>query len=183
MWQRQLVGHQIGGLRSSFARLGNVESATDSNNKTTNFSYKAGIVSEIHTPAYTVTREINPEGTVASETLARRKTTFKYDDLFRIIETDPPGQSSKPVITTNDNGSSATAVNVKRGDVATETTVDGFGRPIRIEDSVVRRTLMRYDAEGRKIFEGYPYFVDPTGNLGTRIEYDGLWRVTKRTEP
>jgi YD repeat-containing protein len=171
------------GLKATFTDdfLGNVASETR-NGHTTRFSYRYGLVSEIATPTYTITREINPEGTVASETRGGRTTRFLYDRLFRIERSTPPG-ASDPIVTTYDNGS-LSAVTVSRGDgaarFAVTTSLDGFGRPTGTDDSIGGHTRIRYDAEGRKIFESYPF----TGaEIGTTIAYDALGRVRRRTQP
>jgi YD repeat-containing protein len=84
---------------------GNVASVTKGNNKTTTFSYAWGVVKNTTTPEYTVSREINPDGTVASETRAGRTTTFQYDPLERYFtQTQPPGgpSQSNPIVVTVD---------------------------------------------------------------------------------
>jgi YD repeat-containing protein len=171
------------GLEATFTDdfLGNVASETR-NGHTTRFSYRYGLVREIATPTYSISREINPEGTVASETRGGRTTRFQYDGLFRIERSTPPGDSH-PIVTTYDN-SSGSAVTVSRGDGPTRSAVttylDGFGRPTGTDDSIGGHTRIRYDAEGRKTFESYPF----TGaEIGTTIAYDALGRVRRRTQP
>ncbi len=169
----------IHAITTTFApdSLGNVRSATR-NGHTTSFSYDWGVVSEIRTPEYTVTRAINPEGTVASEIRGGRSTTFTYDNLSRVVRAQPPG-GTNAIATVYDNGG-GTAINVSRGPSAVETTLDGFGRPIRTINSVGVRTRTGYDAEGRTVYEGYPY---TTTDIGTSLTYDGLGRVRIRINP
>jgi YD repeat-containing protein len=127
------------------------------------------------TGAYQIVREINPEGTIKSQTQTGRKTEFTYDGLSRVTSEIRPGVSN--VITTIYGTAS---VRVTHGESFTETTLDGFGRPIATVNSVGVRTSRRYDAEGRTTYEGYPF---ETLDKGTTIEYDALSRVTKRTHP
>src|SRR5262249_34236041 len=146
----------------------------------TNSRYDWGIVSEIRTPMYTVTREVNPDGTVASETRGGRKTKFTYDDLSRIRVTEPPAGNAIVTEYDNEHGQSVT---VGRGQSSPTAVLDGFGRPILTANSVGVQSRTTYDAEGRKIHEGYPYFGPPTNEIGTDIEYDALGRVTQRRNP
>ena len=158
---------------------GNVASVTKANGHTTSFSYQWGIVSGIQTPEHSVTRSINPEGTVEWETRGGRTTRFSYDALFRIANTQPPG-GTNPIITEYDNAGGIW-VRVRRGDAWLKTTLDGFGRPIATENSVGVKTTTRYDAEGRKTKEGYPFIG--SNDIGVDITYDALGRVTRRTNP
>lgn len=169
-------------ITTSFApdAFGNVASVSKGNGKATTSTYEWGVVKEIHTPEYVVSRSINPEGTVASETRAGRLTSFGYDDLFRITTTQPPGGTA-PIITSYDNAGGAW-VRVTRGSSITTTTVDGFGKPIGTTNSVGVQTRTRYDAEGRKTYEGYP-FGPGLPDIGATIQYDGLGRVVRRTNP
>jgi YD repeat-containing protein len=163
--------------------LGNVGSVTTANGKTTTSTYQWGIVKDTRTAEFTVTRSINSDGTVASETRAGRTSTFAYDALSRVLTNQPPGGTN--VIQTDYDNSGGAWVKVTRGSSVTTTSLDGVGRPIATENSLGVKTSTAYDAEGRKTYEGYPFqpsrgFVDK----GTRITgYDGLGRVTQRTNP
>src|SRR5206468_8413498 len=99
----------------------------------------------------TVSREINPDGTVVSETRGTRQTTFRYDDLSRIIYTQPSGGTS-PINTTYDGLAGTGMVRVQRGASSTLTTLDGFGRVIAVANGAGVQTSTRYDAEGRKTY-------------------------------
>ena len=95
-----------------------------------------------------------------SETRGGRTTRFGYDGLFRTISVQPPGADATPPMTNAttiayDNQTGAT-MTVTRGSSLITTTVDGFGRPISMQNSVGVRTSTRYDGEGRTVFEGYP---------------------------
>ncbi len=74
------------GIETEFAAdgFGNVQTITKANNKTTQFQYQHGQVRTIWTPEYPITRTVNPDGSIASQTVAGRTTTFTYDDLGRL---------------------------------------------------------------------------------------------------
>jgi YD repeat-containing protein len=171
------------GIQTTFApdASGNVASATKANGHTTRFDYLWGVVSTIKTPMYEVDREIYPEGLVKSETRGGRTTKFEYDDLFRIRYTTPPGSNSNVIETRYDD--TAGTVTVLRGSTQTVTTLDGFGRSIATDTSADIHTRTRYDAEGRKIHEGYPFGANQPNEVGTDIVYDALGRVRQRTNP
>ena len=155
---------------------GNVVSVTQ-RGMTTVYGYSGGRQARVSTPLTTVTRTINADGTIASETVGSRTSTFQYDDLSRVTLRSPPG-GTNPIITDYDNSDGGWAREV-RGTVAVTTTLDGFGRPILTQDSAGVKTTTQYDAEGRVLYEGFPF----TGTNGPRIaiDYDALGRVTRRT--
>jgi len=146
---------------------------------TTTYGYSGGRQARVSTPLTTTTRTINADGSVASETVGGRTTTFQYDDLSRVTLRSPPG-GTNPIITDYDNTGGGW-VREARGTAATTTTLDGFGRPALTQDSAGVKTATEYDAEGRVAYEGYPF----TGTNGPRmaIAYDALGRVTRRTNP
>ena len=157
---------------------GNVASFTH-RGMTTTYGYSGGRQVQVSTPLTTVARTVNGDGTVASETVGNRTTTFQYDDLSRVTSRSPPG-GTNPIITDYDN-SGGSWLREARGTALTTTTIDGFGRPLLREDGAGVKTATQYDGEGRVIYEGYPF----TGANGPRaaIDYDPLGRVTRRTNP
>jgi YD repeat-containing protein len=158
-----------GGNVASFTRRG----------MTTTYQYAGGRQTRASTPLTTVIRAINLDGTVASETSGGRTTTFRYDDLSRVTLRSPPGATNS--ISTEYDNADGSWLRETRGTAVTTTTVDGLGRPTLTQDSAGVKTVTEYDAEGRVVFEGYPF----TGIDGPRIaiEYDPLGRVTRRTNP
>src|SRR6185369_1315892 len=149
--------------------FGNVAAITR-NTHTTGLTYAWGTPDGIQTPAYTIKRVINLDGTVAEETRGYgaghpRTTRYSYDDLSRVRKVSPP--ASNEITTTYDP--SGTSVTVARERAFTTTTVDGFGRPIATVDTAGIQTLTEYDAEGRKIHEGYPF---DDREIHTEIVYD-----------
>lgn len=166
------------GIATDFTQAnGNVATATSNGVKTT-YRYSGGIVQAIQTPMYEISRTINPDGTVASETRGGRTTLFRYDDALRIVETTPPG-NTYPIVTIYDNAG-GTAVSVTRNGIGTVSYLDGFGREVGTDQPGGVHTRTDYDVEGRKVYEGYPIYA---GERGTTIVYDGLNRVTRRINP
>jgi YD repeat-containing protein len=166
----------IGGVKTEFTATprGNVETAKvgDTNyNRTTSYTYSYGQVATTSAGGVTITRAINSDGTVASETMAGRTTAFEYDALGRTTKIDLPGDSA-PIETDYE----AATVTVTRGGLETITTLDGFGRAIRTVSPTGITVRTSYDPEGRVTYRGLP-FVGTDQNVGTTIAYDGLGRV------
>lgn len=142
------------------------------------FSYDWGAVSAVQTPAHTTLRSINSDGTVQSETVAGRTTSYQYDLLFRVAAVQPPLGNTTTISYSDALGTSTTT----RGSYVHTQTVDGFGRRISTSDSVGVATAAEYDAEGRVIRTTPPYGngVDPAW---TSLMYDGLGRLLSQTNP
>jgi YD repeat-containing protein len=169
-------------LQMSFMRDdgGNTASVTR-RGLTTSYTYSHGTVETISTPLTSTVRIINLDGTIASESKGGRTTTFGYDLLSRVTSVQPPG-GTNPTITEYDGA--GTWIRTTRGASVIKTTLDGFGRPTLIEKGVgaeIVKTRTEYDAEGRVVYEGYPF--SGSADRGTRIEYDALSRVTRRINP
>lgn len=167
------------GITTTFAPdpRGNVRSSTDANGNTTRFQYDWGVNSDVRTPEYRITRNINPEGTIASETRRGFTSLFGYDQLSRIVRATPP--VGNPVVTQYDNVNGR-FTRVTRGPSMTETDVNGFGERAGTIDSVGTKTEMEYDACGRPTYESYPF---RGVSLGTTTSYDALGRTTRRINP
>jgi YD repeat-containing protein len=179
------------GIRTDYtpdpSGTGNVTQATKANGKWTRFTYSSGQVKDVTTPeGVNVSRVINPDGTVASQTQAGRTTTFTYDALSRPLTVQPPGGSYATYTTYNTDGSGFT---VRRGpatatadDSSLVTVVDGFGRPLSTENALGIRTVTQYDALGRTTYQSHPFTGSGTG-VGRTFTYDGLGRVTCEGHP
>ncbi|HKY21473.1 MAG TPA: RHS repeat-associated core domain-containing protein [Vicinamibacterales bacterium] len=155
---------------------GNVASLTTATGKTTTFAYTWGQVRRITTPRYSITRTINPDGTVDSETQGGRTVGYQYDALSRLTRVVLADANDQVI--TYDNSAGAT-VRTRRTPSDVTTTLDGFGRPIATVDAVGVKTKTKYYADGRVKYAGLPF----TGGAdrGTTITYDGLGRVTRET--
>jgi len=162
---------------------GNVRLVTKANGKTTLFQYQHGQPKAIVTPAYAITRAINPDGSVASETRAGRTFTFGYDDLGRPETAQPPGGVNATHIDYDEDGE---WVRTTRGTSQITATFDGFGRRVHTINAVNVQSTISYDAEGRVVYEGYPFRTgDASGgsDIGAAIKHDALGRVTERLNP
>ena len=172
-----LSSQSIYGVGTSFSQdgRGNVASVTDANSHTTSFSYQWGRVSSTQTPAYSITRSINSDGTVASETRRGFTTTFDYDALERVTRTAPAVGNA--VSTSYDNSGGA-SFQVTRSSSSVTSSLDGFGRISATQNSVGVQTDFTFDACGRRTYESYPF---TSTNIGTTSQYDGLARVKAKT--
>jgi YD repeat-containing protein len=172
------------GISSTFApdANGNLGTQTNGNNHTTSFGYSWGQIAQMTTPEYTTSRVINQDGTVATETQGGRTATHSYDELGRLRVTQPSGGTNPIIVDYND---AAGVMTTHRGASSVTTTMNGFGLPVRTENSAGVKTHIKYDAEGRKIYESYPFTgtFDGAGDIGTTYQYDGLGRVTRRVNP
>ena len=180
-----LRSQTLNGITTTFTRddLGNVATVKDAKGNVTRFTHEWGVVKDTSTPEYDVTREINLDGTVASETRRHFTTLFQYDALFRPTLLDPPLGNS--VVTTYDNDTGRKTV-VTRGSSVLTTEVNGFGQNVRASNGVNVATVTEYDACGRPTYQSYPFYaggVSVSPNIGTRTQYDGLGRPTRRTHP
>lgn len=168
------------GLSKAFTpdAFGNVASVTDGNNHTRSFQYTWGQVSRIQTPTYNplLTRVVNSDGTIQSETRRGFTTSFTYDELMRPRTVSPP--LGNPTTIEYDNAGPMEFVRTTRGPSVSTAFVDGFGRPSHTSNNVGVETDVSYDACGRTVFESLPY---SGGATGTTSAYDGLGRLRTRT--
>lgn len=155
---------------------GNVRTSRKQNLGETTFAYRWGVASQITTPEYVVTREINPDSTVGAETRGGRTTRTYYDKAFRVTRVEPPASQA---ITTVYNDTART-MTVTRDNAVTTTSNDGWGRPIRVDLPTGAHKLARYDIEGRQTYDGY---LSAGAEKGVTITYDDLGRVRQRTNP
>lgn len=175
-----LLSQTVYGVTTTFTSTtrGNIASRTNARGFETSMpSYRYGQWTTQNTPEYAVTRTINPDGTVASETRRGFTTVFDYDSLSRLTLVDPSLGNS--TVTTYDT-SGGTFVRRARGSSQTTSTLDGFGRLVSSENSVGIKTDTDFDSCGRQTYQSY---LHTTNNIGTTIAYDGLWRVVRRTHP
>jgi YD repeat-containing protein len=156
---------------------GNVDKATDANNHATTYDYDWGTPDRIQTPEYTITRVINTDGTIASETRRGFKIEFLYDALMRPTETKPP--IGNKTVTTYDGA--GTFIKVSRGASELTTSLDGFGRKFTTINTQLVKTELTYDSCGRLTFESHPFVGSPNPKPGITFLYDPLGRVLRRT--
>lgn len=174
-----LLSQTVSGVTTEFGPFnnGNVKSAKDANGYLTQYAYAWGNVQKVATPEYTITRVVNPDGTIQSETRRGFTTSFLYDALSRKTRVTPP--AGNDTVIEYDNAS-ARAVTVRRGPSWTKTDLDGFGRDVGTTNSVGVRTERTLDACGRAAFESYPF----SGvKQGVSFTFDGLSRVGTARNP
>jgi uncharacterized repeat protein (TIGR01451 family) len=179
-----MTSETVYGIQTTYApdAYGNVASRTNANGHTTSYGYDWGVLKTVTPPVSgtATTRVVNAEGTIASETRRGFTTSFQYDGLFRQTRRAPP--AGNDTVTAYDNSAGAW-IQVTRGPSSTTTTLDGFGRAIATNDSVGVQTATSYDACGRKTYESYPFKPSTYPKIGTTYAYDGLDRVTRKTNP
>lgn len=174
-----LASENAYGVATSYGEgsRGLTASVTNARGFQSTFTYSWGTVEDTQTPQYTISRNINSDGSIASETRGGQTTAFVYDDLGRVTRVTPP--VGNPIVTTHDNVS-GTSLQVSRGSAQTTVTLDGVGRVVATQDAVGVKTDVQFDPEGRRIYESYPFTGTSTG---TTLQYDGLGRITRRTHP
>lgn len=159
---------------------GNVASATYPNGGQSHFTYDWGVLKTAEDPVgLTMTRVLNADGTVASETAAGVTTTFGYDAIGRVVSASVPGLATATT-TYQVAGGSWTGTATARGSVSLQTDLDGFGRPVHTTDGAGAQSRTTYDADGRVIYASYP-FGGGVSEAGDTYEYDALGRPTKIT--
>ncbi|WP_164887260.1 RHS repeat protein [Hahella sp. KA22] len=181
----QLTSRTANGVTESFTYHNTGELATKSytnHNGPQTVSYNnyfRGVAgSELYPDGSSITRSVNPTGTIAWEDDAEgHRTSYSYDALNRVTRIDPPGlaasnyQYEPNKITVTRDGSG----------YRKEITLDGLGRAVLSKESgagiepVYVRT--EYDAGGRETFVSYAS-ANSGEPLGVVKTYDALNRVT-----
>ena len=138
------VTENIYGIQTTYApdAHGNVGTVTKANGKATAVGYQWGVVKNLVTPEFTVTRTLNEDGTVQSETRGRATTQFGYDDIGRLTY---QRLGTLAEINTIYDDAHAT-VTVTRGPSRIVTQLDAFGRPMATGNKVGVATETYRDA-------------------------------------
>ncbi len=128
----------------------NLSSSKDANNHTTSYLWEHGTVSRITTPYYVISRSLNWDGTVGSETNGRNETTsYLYDEAMRPTRITPP--VGNPTITSYTySGGYLTSKSEQCGSFATSRNYDGLGREISTSNSLGITTGTSYHPCGIK---------------------------------
>jgi YD repeat-containing protein len=169
----------IHGITTSYGRSpsGNLQTLTNANQRQTTLSHSWGVQADTVTPEFTISRAINEDGTVASETRQAQTITYKYDRMGRQTKATPPHYGNPTDTSYHDN-----SIVVTRGSSSVTTSLDGFGRPVGTTNAEAVQTAIDYDAFGRKRTESVPF--DGTYlRKDTEYTYDALGRVTLRSNP
>jgi RHS repeat-associated protein len=154
----------------SYWTNGNLYTQTDANGKTTTYGWTNGRISQIANPIYSISRVINSNGTITSETNGRNFiTSFLYDGNLRLTKITPPvGNPTNFTYPANNSYKYET-----RGQYYIYHYNDGFGRPTGTLDIKGIDTDIVYKSCGPKDYL--------TSNIGDKINYDNFGRVTKVT--
>ncbi|MCL5884417.1 MAG: hypothetical protein M1377_03570 [Deltaproteobacteria bacterium] len=152
----------------------NLQTVRDANNNLTTYGWSYGRVATVSNPAYSpapkVSRVINPDGTVDSETDGRGKTTyFDYDGLLRLTAVTPPAVANPTGFVYQQNYSYMNMTKT-RGGFSVRYDYDGFGRLTNTSDSVGRITSTAYTSYGTKNYM--------TSNTGDTVYFDYFGRPT-----
>lgn len=158
---------------------GNLKRITDASNRWVEYSlYQNGVPKTINKGnVYSITRNINWAGTIATETNGRGYTTsYLYDGRNRLTRVTLP--IGDPTIIQYEGHGNYKKVSFGPG--WTQYNYDDWGRVDYSQNSVNVKVDYTYDYLGRKTYRSYPY---TSTNIGCTFEYDGLDRVKKNTNP
>jgi len=149
---------------------GNLRTKTDANGNTISYDWSNGRVSKITNPIYSISRIINPNGTIASQTNGRGLTTsYTYDGNLRLTKITPPvGNPTTFSYPANNSYRQET-----RGGYTITHYNDGFGRPTGTTDTKGISTTIAYKSCGPKDYS--------TSNIGDTLSYDNFGRVRQIT--
>ncbi|MFH2122935.1 MAG: hypothetical protein ABIJ50_05580, partial [Pseudomonadota bacterium] len=159
----------------AYDNQGNLQTVKDGNFNTSTYQWENGAISSIINPIpdYTINREINWNGTVASETDGRGcsecTTRFEYDNAMRLTKKIPP-MGGNPTFYTYQFGANA-YTRQTRGGFSTTTWYDGLGREVSTTDSIGNRADTHFSSCGLKDYT--------TSNTGDKQYYDHLGRLYK----
>jgi len=149
---------------------GNLYSHTDANANTTYYQWNNGRISRITNPIYSISRVINDNGTIGSETNGRGyATSFTYDGNLRLTSIVPPVGNPANFAYPADNSYKYE----NRGQYYVYHYNDGFGRPTGTFDIKGIDTDIVYKACNPKNYS--------TSNIGDTIYYDNFERVRQIT--
>ncbi|OGP72780.1 MAG: hypothetical protein A2V86_08735 [Deltaproteobacteria bacterium RBG_16_49_23] len=151
-------------------KKGNLRTRTDHNGHTNSYDWDKGRISTITNPIYSISRVINNNGTIASETNGRGYvTSFTYDGNLRLTSIAPPGVNPTTFTYPADNSYKLET----RGGYWIYHYNDGLGRPTGATDSKDIDTDIFYKTCGPKNYS--------TSNIGDTIYFDNFNRITQIT--
>lgn len=170
--------------RYTYTSTGDLHTVRDArNNLTTYGNYKRGIAqSEQRPESVSITRVVNNNGTLRSETDGRGNlTAYTYDSLHRLASIDYPIKADVSVVYENGTGSYRRVLT--RSNYRQTETINDFGETVRVErrDLTSLATIVRtssFDSFGREIFSSYP-----NNTIGTTTSYDALGRIQELQHP
>ncbi len=126
---------------------GNLSAITDANNHQKTYHWSNGRMTRETNAYYPVSRQINNDGTIGSETNGRNYTTsYDYDNNLRLVRISLPAGNPTTLSYPADSSSRTET----RGGYTIVHTLDGFGRPTGSYDSKGITTTIAYNAYGTK---------------------------------
>ena len=147
---------------------GNLSSITDANNHQKSYLWTNGMVSRATNPLYYISRAVNSDGTIGSETNGRGYTTsYSYDDNLRLTGITPPASNPTSISYPSDSSTRSES----RGGYSITHEFDGFGRPTGSTDSRGVTTTIAYNAYGVKDYSD--------SNISDKVYYDYFGREKK----
>jgi|GEM_PF-919434 len=143
-------------------------------------NYDKGVPKTInYNNLYSITRTVNWEGTIASETNGRGySTSYTYDNINRLTGITPPAGGSSSITYESNN----TVEKTTRDGKWSAKLYDNLGRASGTSNnaSPAVYTSITYNSMGWKNYESYPY---TSTSKGRSFEYDVLGRVTRIINP
>ena len=159
---------------------GNLDWLQDAVGNKKEYDWSNGSISEIrylnnsNVQLYNISRAINWDGTVASETNGRGYTTnYEYDNSMRLTLVDPPEGNSTIISYLYDAGGYLYGKREARGAFWQDSYIDGLGRVSGTEDRAGVSTAISYGPGGTKIRQ--------ESDIGDTVEYDALGRLSTIT--
>lgn len=147
----------------------NLSSIKNANNNITYYSWSNGSISKITNDYYSISRVINLDGTVKSETNGRGFTTnYSYDDNMRLTKITPPAGTPTTVTYKLTNGYLTEKIKT-RNNFSETSYYDGTGRIFRNTNSL--------GAEKKNFFRANGVTDHTTSNIGDNIYYDRIGRI------
>lgn len=150
----------------SYDASGNLSSITDANSHTMSYLWSNGRISKATNPIYYISRIINIDGTIQSETNGRGyKTSYAYDKNLRLTGITPPVGNATNISYAADSSTRTET----RGSYSVTNYFDGFARPTGSLDSKGATTTIAYLAYGVKDYTD--------SNIGDKTTYDYFGRA------
>jgi len=168
----------------TYYNSGDIHTVTDARENVTRYqNYVLGIAkTEVLPNNITIQREVNPRGTLKSETDGTGdKTLYEYDELDRLSRIDYPIHNDVTVDYQIDNGLLKKILT--RGSYVQTDEINDFGKLLKTTrfDTSNNQAIVKtfeYDHLGKQLFTSYPNQL-----IGVRTEYDSLGRVLKTAHP
>ncbi len=144
--------------RYTYHTTGDLHTVTDARGNVSEYKdYHRGVAkTELHPEGVTISRVVNDDGWVTSETNGRlKKTSYGHDKVGRIVSIVPPQGLPTSIVWTKDAFRLHDIRTISRGTYTQKTSYDGFGRVICDETEGIF-VHSKYDSLGRVVKKSYP---------------------------